>query len=174
MMKNDSPVFEIEKLNSKHVKSHFSCGNSFLDAYLKNNANQDMKKNVSVSYVMTEIDGSTVLGYYTLSSISMDASQLTDDRLKRLPKYPLFPAILLGRLAVDLTCHGKGLGSHLLLDAMRRAALISEQVGIHAMVVDAKDTDAVSYYLRFGFVTFASNPLKLYLPINTIKLLNLK
>lgn len=173
MTKNDHPLYVISKLNNKHNKKDFSSGSIQLDNYLKVQAGQDNKKNVSVTYVLTPINSNDVIGYYTLSSFSIDASDLAYEFLKKLPKYPLLPAILIGRLAVNSIYQGKKIGGHLLIDALKRGLLISDQIGINLVVVDAKDTNALNFYRHYGFIPFPSNKLKLFLPINTIKLLNL-
>lgn len=171
-MMSTQAIYEINKLNSIQVKKNFSSGSVSLDNYLRNQAGQDIKKNVSVTYVLTSINSTPVMGYYTLSSISIDASELSDEYMRKLPKYPMLPAILIGRLAVDLNHKGKKIGAHLLIDALKRSLLISDQVGINAVIVDAKDHNAANFYLHFGFIELPSNKLKLFLPINTIKALN--
>jgi len=172
-MTSGQATYEISKLNSVHSKGNFSSGSIPLDNYLKTQASQDIKKNVSVTYVLTSINSTEVIGYYTLSSISIDASELSDEYMKKLPKYPMLPAILLGRLAVDSNHKGRKIGAYLLIDALKRSLLISEQVGINAVIVDAKDDNAANFYRHFGFIEFPSIKLKLFLPINTIKTLSL-
>jgi predicted GNAT family N-acyltransferase len=88
---------------------------------------------------------------------------------KKLPKYPLVPATLLGRLAVDVRLRGKGAGEHLLMDALRRALEASREVASVAVVVDAKDDSAVSFYRRYGFIGFADQPRRLFLPMAVIE-----
>ncbi|TAK76325.1 MAG: GNAT family N-acetyltransferase [Gammaproteobacteria bacterium] len=165
--------YEISKLNSAHNKKSFLSGSAPLDNYLKHQASQDIKKNVSVTYALTSINSTEVIGYYTLSSISIDASELSNEYIRKLPRYPMLPAILIGRLAVDSHHKGKKIGAHLLIDALKRSLLISDQIGINAVIVDAKDDHAAKFYRHFGFIEFPSNKLKLFLPINTIKALNL-
>ncbi|SRR5579885_266022 len=172
-MMSAQAIYEISKLNSAHNKKNFSSGSVPLDNYLKNQAAQDIKKNVSVTYALTSINSTEVIGYYTLSSISIDTSELSDEYMRKLPKYPMFPAILIGRLAVDLHHKGKNIGANLLIDALKRSLLISDQVGINAVIVDAKDDNAANFYRHFGFIKLPSNKLKLFLAINTIKALSL-
>lgn len=62
-----------------------------------------------------------VLGFYTLSSYGIDVGELPPEVVKRLPRYPLIPATLLGRLAVNVERQGQGIGEFLLIDALRRA-----------------------------------------------------
>ena len=167
-MTESNPIYEIDKLSSMHNKKDFSSGSVFLDNYLKNQAGQDIKRNISVTYVMTKCDCKNVIGYYTISSISIDISEMPDEYIKKLPKYPTFPAVLLGRLAVDLKFQKKKLGEYLLVDALKRSLLISNQLGVHAIIVDAKDDAAVNFYLRYGFLKFKSYNLKLFMTIKVI------
>jgi predicted GNAT family N-acyltransferase len=173
MTNHAQPSYKISKLNSKHNKKKFSCRSTPLDNYLKTQAGQDIKKNVSVSYVLTSVNSEDVIGYYSLSSISIDASELSDEFMKKLPRYPMLPGILIGRLAIDSNYQGQKMGAHLLIDALKRSLLISDQIGINAVIVDAKDNNAASFYRYYDFIELPSNKLKLFFPINTIKALNL-
>lgn len=173
MTKNARPVYEIRKLDTSHIKKNFSCGSVALDNYLKTQAGQDIKKNVSVTYALTFINSNTIIGYYSLASISIDVGELSDEFTKKLPKYPMLPGILIGRLAIDSNSQGKKIGSHLLIDALKRSVLISDQIGINVIVVDAKDQNAAKFYHHYGFIELPSNKLKLFLPINTVKALDL-
>ena len=75
---------------------------------------------------------------------------------KRLPRYPLLPATLLGRLAVDRHHHGQGIGEFLLLDALHRACEHAVDIAAAAVIVDAIDPAAARFYQRFGFMPFPS------------------
>jgi GNAT superfamily N-acetyltransferase len=169
---NHAPYI-ITQLTSCHDKCVFSCGSIFLDNYLKTQAGQDAKKNVSVAYVLVPNGSNQIVGYYTISSIGIDAGELPLKIAKKLPKYPVLPAIILGRLAVDKNYHRKKIGSYLLIDALKRSYSISQQIGITAVIVEAKDQEAVNFYKHFGFVAFPENDFKLFLPMGTIKELNL-
>src|SRR5579863_2922529 len=134
-----SSKYLIECLEKKHNKNDFKCGVEVLDLYLKTQASQDIKKNVGVTYAMTEKNSNQVLGYYTLSSIGIFPGELPVELTKRLPRYPVLPGILLGRLALDVALQSKKLGVYLLLDALKRSLVVSMQIGIVAVIVDAKD-----------------------------------
>jgi predicted GNAT family N-acyltransferase len=110
-----------------------------------------------------------VLGYYTLSAFSVDVGAWPEAVARKLPKYPLIPATLLGRLAVDGLLRGKGAGEHLLMDALRRSFDASSEVASMAVVVDAKDDKAVSFYRRYGFIRFAGQEGRLFLPMAVAK-----
>ena len=143
-----------------------SCGVEPLDRYFKTQVGQDIKRRVTACF--TALDGSgRVAGYYTLASASIFLTDLAENLAKKLPRYPNVPAVRMGRLAVDRIYRGKGLGSALLADALRRAAIA--EIAAYAFVVDAKDETAAEFYAHHGFRATAENPLFLYLPLATVK-----
>ena len=159
----------IEPLRNHHERAHFSCGNTSLDRYLKEQAGQDLRRVCATTFVLAAERGVTsILGYYTLSSYGVDAGELPADVAKRLPRYPLIPATLLGRLAVDTRYHGQGIGEFLLMDALHRALVQSAEIAAAAVVVDAIDAGAAKFYQHFGFVTFPSIAGRLFLPMKAI------
>ena len=88
-----------------------------------------------------------------------------------MPRYPYPPGILIGRLAVDAGVQGRGFGRRLLMDAFRRAAQASQAVAALALIVDAKDQGAAAFYANYGFAPLGDDPLRLYLPMATIRAL---
>lgn len=116
-----------------------------------------------------EIATDTIIGFYTLSSFGFRPESLAPDVLRRLPRYDLLPASLLGRLAVDLRYRGQGLGEMLLFNALRRSYDQSAVIGAMAVVVDAKDDAARTFYERYGFRRFLDAEYRLYLPMRTIE-----
>lgn len=166
-------TYVVTHLEKKHNKDPFKCGIEALDRYLKTQASQDTKKNVAVTYVLTAENSDQVLGYYTLSSMSIFPGELPDELAKKLPRYPILPGILLGRLAVDESHHGKKIGIYLLLDALKRSLAVSDQIGIVAIIVDAKNDNAVTFYKKYGFIELPDNRYRLFLPLNTIRKLDL-
>lgn len=145
------------------------CGVEALDRYLKQQASQDAKRKIAVTYVLTESNEHAVIGYYTLSSTSVRLEDLPADTAKKFPKYPLVPATLIGRVAVHQKLRGQGFGGKLLIEALHRSWDSSERVGSAAVVVDAKDDEAVRFYARYGFIRFPSMPQRLFLPMKTIE-----
>jgi predicted GNAT family N-acyltransferase len=159
----------IELLDSKkHNRSCFSCGNESLDNYIRNQASQDLKKKIATAFVLIDSPNTDVIAYYTLSSYTIDIDNLDEAFAKGIPRYPLLPATLLGRLAVDNTFQGRGMGKVVLIDAFKRALDATAQVASLAIVVEAIDENAVSFYQKYGFRQFKQYPLKLYLPIKLI------
>lgn len=157
----------IEVLDIHHDRKIFTCGSVALDRYLIKQACQDTRKHVAATFVLVETDSPSVLGYYSLSATSIELGELPERIIKKLPKYPFMPAILIGRLAVDKTRHGMGYGQLLLIDALKRC-LNTQDIGWVAVIVDAKDEQAVTFYEHHQFIRFSPNALRLFLPRATI------
>lgn len=160
--------WRIEGLTANHDRGAFDCGDAALDEFLKRFARQNQERQISRTFVAVRPGASRVLGYFTLSAHSLEAARLPAAISKRLPRYPL-PVVHLGRLAVDRAVRGQGLGEILLWDAIRKAVLASDLVGIHAMEVLAKTTEAKRFYERYGFIAIPEDPLHLILPLATAR-----
>ncbi len=143
-----------------------------LDDWLKLQASQFEKKDLARTYVLVRKGEATILGYYAISTHRVRYKSLPEEQAKGLPKIDV-PVVLLGRLAVDRTVQGQGVGSLLLVDVLRRSLQIAEQIGIRAVEVDAIDDKARAFYLKFGFITLLDNPLHLFLPLGVIRKLGL-
>lgn len=159
---------QIKSFEPKYDRSKFSCGKEPLDKYLKEQASQDMKRNVASVFVLIEENNTQILAYYTLSSYSILIEELQDDFARRLPRYPQLPATLLGRLAVDQKIQRTGLGEFMLLDALDKALTCSNDIASLAVVVQPLDDDAFSFYKKYGFQNFKQDPTTLYLPMKTV------
>lgn len=100
-------AFVIEPFEkSRHDRAAFSSGQPSLDVYLQKQASQDFKRAVAAVFILRDEGSSQVLGYYTLSAYSIELSQVEEALARRLPRYPLLPATLLGRLAIDEAAQG--------------------------------------------------------------------
>ena len=155
--------FTVEALASHHDRNSFSCGVAALDRYLREIAGQDVKRRMASCFVAVENASQRLAGFYTLASASLPVAEIPAALTSRLPRYPVVPGVRLGRLAVGLDHRGLGLGGALLADAMARAA--RSEIAAYAMIVDAKDAAARSFYMHHGFIAFASVPLSLFLPL---------
>lgn len=160
--------YRIEPLARHHNRAVFSCGKEVLDRYLKQQAGQDARRRVAAPFVLVEIGSPNICGYYTLSAFSIELADLPSDIARQLPRYPVVPATLLGRLAVDSRFHGQKLGEFLLLDALQRAYQQADQIASAAVVVDAIDDEARRFYLHFDFLAFPEHQDRLFLPMRTI------
>jgi GNAT superfamily N-acetyltransferase len=138
-----------------------------LDRYFRDQVSQDVKRLMASCFVLVEASTKTIAGYYTLAATSIPANTLPTEILKRLPRYPILPAALVGRLAVEQYFHRRGLGSALLADAAFR--VLNGDTKAFALIVEAKDEDAVAFYRLQGFRPFASRPQTLFLPLGTVK-----
>ena len=154
-----------------HDKTGFSCGIDSLDKYLQLHAGQDIRRSVAATFVMvTQDKPAEILGYYTLSSTAIDPGELEAGVRKKLPPYPLIPATLIGRLARDKRYMAVGIGEHLLIDALNRCFQHSGEIASFAVVVDAIDDRAHSWYAdKWGFLTLLARRDRLYLPMKTIE-----
>jgi len=142
-----------------------------LDKYLKTQASQDVKRKLSACFVLTNPEGDSIKGYSTLSGSSIPLDLIPKSISEKLPKsYKTIPAILLGRLAINLDFQNKGIGRLLLLDALKRSYSISKIVGSFAVVVDPLDMDAESFYGKYGFIKLPDSG-KMFLPMKTIEVL---
>ena len=161
-----SSAYRIELLTKSHDRTAFGCSIEPLDRYLKVQASQDMRRRVASCFVAIDAATSEIAGYYTLAATGLPLDLFPDEIIRRLPRYPVVPAGLLGRLAVSTKHQGKSLGKAMLFDALRRIA--ETDLMAFALVVDAKDDAAVSFYEHFGFVGVAGDRRKLVLPIATV------
>lgn len=157
----------IEPLSSTHNRSGFQCGVVSLDNYLKKQAKQDVKRRISQVFIATTPESpSAVVGYYTLSTLSIELKQLPKEVTRKLPRHPI-PAALIGRLAVGEHAQGQDVGKMLLMDAIKRTLSVSNDIAIYAMVVDAIDERAEHFYQQFGFSLLPSGNRRLFLPLKS-------
>lgn len=149
-------------------RQNFDCGVPALNDYFSKQANQDQSRDVCRVYVLIREDQpQRAMAYYSLSVGSVALLSFPESLRKKLPKYPI-PVALIGRIAVDREFQKKGWGEHLLMHALQKIAKVGEQVGIFAVILDAKDEPAKSFYKKYGFIPFVDQPMKLFLPIKTI------
>jgi len=161
--------YEVVPLGRKHDRRAFSCGSETLDRYLHEQASQDARKRVATVFVLTEANGDTVIGYYSLASGSVDLGEWPEALKKKLPLYPVVPVTLLGRLALDKKHHGKGLGEYLLMDALWRCSTAAREIASVAVIVDAIDDKARRFYEHYGFCAFPKQADRLFLHMQTIQ-----
>ena len=159
-------ALRIEPISKLHNRKEFKCKKKPLTQYLHRYARQNDENNIAKTFVAVDNDNK-VLGYYSLSTSSIEFKDSPEAFAKHLPHYPI-PAALIAKLAVDSNIDGQGLGARLLIEALQNILAVSEEMAIKVVLVDAIDQEAKNYYLRFGFIELPGNELKLFLPIETI------
>jgi GNAT superfamily N-acetyltransferase len=158
----------VEVLGVQHDRSGFESGVEPLDRYFRTQAGQDARKKLAAPFVLL-LEGGNLAGYYTLSSTALKLPELPETLARKLPRYPLVPATLLGRLAIDRRHQGKGYRRFLLADALYWA--LRSEIASFAVVVEAKDENAERFYLRESFLPFPDQPRKLFRPMADIEAL---
>lgn len=158
-----SQAFRLELLAGQD-RSTFDCGAPELNAYFHSRVTQDVRRHYATCFVAVDKQSGRIAGYYTLSMGSVGLQDLPESVAQKLPRYPHAPVARLGRLAIDVNYQGQKLGAAMLADAIYRTA--QSEVAAYAIVVDAKDKNAASFYEHFGFLKLTRGPLTLFLPLS--------
>jgi GNAT superfamily N-acetyltransferase len=168
-MTSPRPDLRVEPLGAHHDRDGFSCGVDSLDRYLRTQASQDLRRKANGVFILVEPEKpEIVLGYYTLCATALPQGDVPAAARKRVPRYPLVSATLVGRLAICEARQGERLGPLLLADAVRRAYASASTVGSLMLVVDAINERAVAFYEGNGFVRLPES-MRLVLPMDTIE-----
>lgn len=140
-----------QPLSALHDCSLFDCGESSLNDWLRRKALTNQVSGASRTFVITGTDAtiSQVLGYYALAAGAVSHAETPGSIRRNMPD-PI-PVMVMGRLAIDRSCHGQGWGSALLKDAILRTINVAENVGIRALLVHALHEKAREFYLHHGF-----------------------
>lgn len=156
-----------QPLKRGHNRERFACGEPELDRWLADHALEAQASRSARVFVST--DDQRVVGYYALTAAQLLPEEASTRALKGQPKERPVPAVLLARLAVDLSHQGQGLGRSLLQDAMLRANEAAEELGIRVLLVHAKHGLASRWYKRFGFEESPTDPLHLMLLMKDLR-----
>ena len=149
----------------QHDRQAFTSGVAALDEYIHRFAVQQSKKGVAVVRVLVDTEEpKTILGYYSLSAAQIDAVQLDERTQQKLPRYPV-PCFRLGRLATHSAYRHRGFGRTLVGCAVARCLEAKKHVAAYALLVDAKNEDAKSFYEHYGFTPCRDDPMTLYLSL---------
>ena len=157
-----------EPLRGKHLTDGFECGEPSLDIWVEKHARQAEASGSARVFVTTD-DGERVVGFYALAAASVGPEDATERLMKGQPKHQAVPAILIGRLAVDLDHQGDQLGRSLLQDALLKCATAAGSIGARAVIVHAISDDAVHFYERFGFEASPTDPRHLILLMKDLR-----
>jgi GNAT superfamily N-acetyltransferase len=158
--------WKIERLTEKHDCREFRCGEHVLDNFLIRHALANDRRGLGSAYAAVADGTNQVLGYVTLCSNSMHFEHAPT---KDLPHYPI-PTVLIARLAVDKSSHRMGIGTGLMLMALRLAVEISDRLGVFAVTVEALSEEAKTFYQkRFGFTELLDDPHHLFATIADLR-----
>jgi len=163
----DGPLRAPEPLNDHHLTDGFTSGAPTLDGWLQRKARTNQASGASRSYVLCR--GQRVVGFYALAAGSV-SHDLAPRKLRQNMPDPI-PVIVLGRLAIDVSEQGNGLGRALLRDAVMRITAAAGEVGIAAILVHALNDRAKAFYAEAGFAETAVEPMTLFLRIKDSKAL---
>lgn len=156
--------FVTASLSRAHDRNAFSSGVEALDLYLREFAFQDMKRRVAGCFIMLD-EANEIVGFYTLAATSVPLNLLPASVTRKLPLYPVIPAMLIGRLAVAAKRQGQGVGRALIADAVIRTDRF--RIGSYALIVDAKDERAAAFYAANGFARIPDEARRMFLPMAT-------
>lgn len=171
--KSPSSTWSVEPFDKqRHDRTGFDCGAPALNDWLATKVSPYEKKDLARTYVLVEPGRDLIRGYYALSNHTVTFEALPDDQANGLPQIDR-PVVLIGKLAVDRTLQGQGLGEFLLIDALRMASYLATKIGIRAVEVDAINETARAFYQRYGFLTLNDDPHHLFLPMTVIRKLDL-
>jgi predicted N-acetyltransferase YhbS len=143
-----------EPLGLQHQLDGFDCGKPALSEWLLRHARQAQASGSAKTFVVA--DDARVVGYFSLTVGQIDTLEAPERIRKGMGQHPV-PVVILARLAVSLQDQGRGIGTGMLQDAIRRTMLIAEQAGIRAMLTHPIDDEAANFYARFGFI---ASPLR--------------
>ena len=178
MTARSEPDITIEPFDpKKHDRAAFSCGVAAVDNFFKKTANKLAKAGNARIYVMSTPDGA-VIGYYAINAHAVDYQDLPKAFARTRLAHGSIPAAFLSMIGVDQRYAGEGYGGDLLINALMRIAVASDQLGIAVVILDVLDDgDAAAaarrldLYARYGFLSLSSDPLRMFLPIATVRAL---
>jgi GNAT superfamily N-acetyltransferase len=162
------PAWHEEPIGKQHRRADFDCGDAQFNTYLHRYARQNHENGGAKTFLaVADTDDAAILGYYSLSPASVSYARIPEVLRRGLGKYEL-PAFRLSRLAVAHDMPGRGLGGQLLMAAGRRCLRVAAEVGGVALLVDAKNERAASWYAGYGAAPLLDQPLSLLLPLATV------
>jgi GNAT superfamily N-acetyltransferase len=153
-------------LSSYHHIDEFDCGEPSLNEWLRKRAAKNNDLDASRCFVICT-DENVVVGYYCLSAGAINRETAPKNMRRNMPAS--LPVLVLGRLGIDKKYHNQGLGSALLQDAMIRAASISQEVGVVAILIHSLSEQAKQFYLSRGFIESPIQPMTLFMTLATIR-----
>jgi ribosomal protein S18 acetylase RimI-like enzyme len=172
----DTPKCVIELLDpDKHDRAAFSCGVDQVDNYFRKTANKLAKADNVRVWVMIS-PSADLIGFYALNAHSIEYTELPDKFAKARPGHGNIPAAYISMIGVDRRFSGKGFGGDLLVDAQSKIARAADDLGIAVVMLDVLDcgdpnllAKRLNLYQSYGFTPLPSRPLRLFLPLATVR-----
>jgi GNAT superfamily N-acetyltransferase len=162
------PEWREAPISKSHKRAEFDCGDDELNDFLRRHARQSHERGGAKTVLAVPIDDDQrILGYYSLSPAALAFARAPEVIRRGLARHDV-PAFRLGRLAVDRTMQGQGLGGLLLLAAGRRCLCAAVEVGGVALLIDAKNDSVAEWYAKWGAIRLLDSPLSLVLPLATV------
>ena len=155
------PISKPMALTEDHDTVAFGSGDDVLDGWLRHHAMEHQREKITNTFVV--LDGSRIVGYYCFATSALERIQTSRWRSRR-PVDPV-PAMLVGRLAVDLQYRGRGIGARMLRDATMRALTVRRMVGMPLLAAHAIDESGRDFYRHFGFRRAGFDPYLMLLPL---------
>lgn len=155
----------------KHNRNGFDCGVLELNDFIQKYANKQQGNHLNKVYVLVKRNHDIpkpILGYYSLNANSISFESIPKEVVKHIPQYPI-PTIKIGRLARDIRTKGSGMGGVILGDALFKSLILSKKIGVFAVDVDAKNSQAKEFYKKYGFIELIDKSLSLILPMRTLE-----
>lgn len=159
----------------RHDRASFSCGVEQVDNYFQKTANKLAKAGNVRLFVMVSPDGA-LIGFYAINAHAVNYADLPSRYARTRPAHGNIPAAFISMIGRDQRFRGAGYGSDLLVDALDRIARAADTLGIAVVLLDVLhcgDLDRVArrkaLYESFGFTPLASNPLRMFLPVTTVR-----
>lgn len=159
------PLSWPEPLSDVYELADFSSGVASLDDWLKRRARANQVSGASRTFVVAE--DTRVAGYYALASGGIAVTSSVGRFRRNMPD-PI-PVVVLGRLAVDRSQQGKGLGRALFQDCALRVAQAADTIGIRGIVVHAISEEAKAFYMELGFDPSPVEPMTLMVTLGDIR-----
>lgn len=160
----------VELLRADHDTSTFDCGSDQQTIWLRRYSLIAQRAGTARVYVACRVGDGKVAGYYALSAGSILPEEASTRLAAGTGRYPI-PVVIMTRLGVDLGEQGRGFGSALVRDALKRAATAAGMIGIRALLIHAESPSAAAFYRRLdpAFEASPVEPLHLVLLMKDIR-----
>jgi hypothetical protein len=168
--------YRIEPLDpDRHDRTGFSCGVSQVDNFIRKTANKLAEADNLRVFIMTE-DGRTIIGFYAINAHAVRYDDLPPAYARKRPGHGYIPAAYISMIGRDQRFAGQAIGGHLLVDCLLRITKAADQIGLSVVMLDvldcgdgARTARRVELYTGYGFRSLPSNPMRMFLPVATVK-----